>query len=108
MQWRIGFQNEARRSPRFGAPEIVDAHAGGRTERFPIAECRLHLRIARARPEPITLQPDDGPGFAQLRVEGIGRGEEVVGEGVDERDREGGRHLTDVLSMGYRTSPSAI
>jgi hypothetical protein len=41
-------------------------------------------------------------------VEGVWRGEEVVGKGIDQRDREGGRHLRDVLSMGVPLSMRAM
>src|SRR5262252_78127 len=97
MQRRISLQNEARRAPRPGAPKIIDADAGRGAEGLPIAESCLHLRIACARPQSVTLQPDDGSRIAQLRMEGIWRGKEVVGKRVNRGNRYVGRHLANLL-----------
>jgi hypothetical protein len=91
MQWRIGLEDQARRPPWFGAAEIVDADAGRGTECLPIAQRRLHLGIAGARPQSITVEPHHRPSFAQLSIKRIGRSEEIVGEGIEGRNRTG-RH----------------
>src|SRR5262249_23776182 len=92
MQRRMGLQDEARRAPRFAAPEVVDADAGGGAEGLPIAQARLHLGMARARPQAVALEPDHRAGIAQFLVKWIGLGEEIVGEGIDRGDRKRGRH----------------
>ena len=85
MQWRIGLKYQARRPPWLGAAEIVDADAGCRAERLPVAQRRLHFGMAYARPQPITLEPNHRPGIAQFRIKRIGRGEEIVGERIEAR-----------------------
>ena len=60
-------------------------------KRLPVAQRRLHFGMACARPQPITLEPHHRPGFAQFRIKRIGRSEEIVGEGIEGRNRTG-RH----------------
>jgi hypothetical protein len=70
---------------RNGTQDRTEYNPGLRDNRRSAAE--LNVSIAQRLPphsvcipEPVTSQPDDGPGFAQLRVEEIWRGEEVVGD----------------------------
>src|SRR5262244_2014658 len=50
-----------------------------------------------ARPQPITLEPHHRPGFAQFRIKRIGRGEEIIGERIEGRNRKGGHRKSSIM-----------
>ena len=53
--------------------------------------------MARARPQPITLEPHHRPGFAQFRIKQIGRCEKIVGERIEGRNRKDGHRKSSMM-----------
>ena len=77
MIGRIGLQEQARRPPGVLGAKVAHLHARSGHEGFPIGQHVADLFVASRGPDAVRLQPDHGPGLAELMMEWVRVGEDI-------------------------------